>query len=50
MRTELRLLPLIYSAQAIRVRDQTGWWSHVFVLGQIVEGISVVESPAPYFG
>ena len=50
MRTELRVLPLIYSALAIRVPDQTGWWSHVFVLGLFQEDISRFEGPAPQFG
>ena len=35
MRTKLRVRPLICSAQAVRGPDQTGWWSHVFVLGRI---------------
>ena len=47
MRTELRLLPLIYSAQAVRVPDQTGWLSHAFLPGRLEEGISRPESPAP---
>ena len=38
MRTELRVLPLIYSNQAVRLPDQTRWWSHAFVLGRIEEG------------
>ena len=47
MRTELPVLPLMYSAQAVRVPTQTDWWSHAFVLGRIEEGISRLESPAP---
>ena len=47
MRTELRVLPLIYSAQAVRVPDQTGWWSHAFVLGRNEEGIPRLETLAP---
>ena len=47
MRTELRVLLLIYSAQAVPVPDQTGWWSHVFVLGRIQEHIPRLESPVP---
>ena len=47
MRTKLQVLPLIYSGQAVPVPDQTGWWSHAFVLGQIQEGIPRLESPAP---
>ena len=35
MRTKLQVRPLICSAQAVRGPDQTGWWSHVFVLGRI---------------
>ena len=35
MRTKLRVRPLICSAQAVRGPHQTGWWSHVFVLGRI---------------
>ena len=34
MRTNLRVRPLICSAQAVRGPHQTGWWSHVFVLGR----------------
>ena len=47
MRTELGVLPLIYSAKTVHVPDQTGWLSHAFVLGRIEEGISRLESPAP---
>ena len=47
MKTELRVPPLIYSAQAVPVPDQTGWCSHAFVLGRIEEGIPTLESPAP---
>ena len=43
-------LLLIYSAQAVRVPDQTGWWSHAFVLSLMEGGISRLESPVPYFG
>ena len=46
-RTWLRVLPLIYSARAVRVPDQADWWSHAFVLGRNEEGISRHESPAP---
>ena len=47
MRTELRISPLIYSAQAVPVPDETGWWSHAFMLRRIEEGIPGLESPAP---
>ena len=47
MRAELQVLPLIYSAQVVRVPDQTGWWSDAFAPGRIEEGISTLESPAP---
>ena len=47
MRTEPPVLPLIYSNQAVRVPDQTGWWSHAFVPGRIEQGISRLEWPAP---
>ena len=47
MRTELRVLLLIYSAQAVRVANQTAWWSHAFVPGRIKEGTSRLEFPAP---
>ena len=47
MRTELRVLPLIYSAQAVPVPDQTGWWFHGFESGRIEEGIPRLELPAP---
>ena len=50
MRTDLPVLPLTYSAQAVRVLGQTGWWSHAFVPGQIEEGIPRRESPAPRMG
>ena len=43
MGTELRVLPLIYSAQAVPVPDQKGLWSHAFVLGLIEEGIPRLE-------
>ena len=39
MRTKLQVRPLICSAQAVRGPGQTGWWSHVFVLGRIEEAI-----------
>ena len=47
MRTELRVLPLIYSAEAVPVPDQTGWWLNAFVLGRMEEGIPRLELPAP---
>ena len=45
MRTELRVLPLIHSA--LRVPDQTGWWSHAFVPDGIEEAIPRLGSRAP---
>ena len=47
MRTELRVLPLIKSIQAVPVPDQTDWWSHAFVRGRIEEGIPRLGSLVP---